>query len=101
MIKDRQSFPGLFSLGFEKRNAEQLYDIIKDPYCLRDLANDNKMSTIKSDLKNLLETKLKEQHDPREEGRGDVFEGYPSFGGMRNFDGFKEKGKYNPAFIHQ
>ena len=101
MIKDRQSFPGLFSLGFEKRNAEQLYDIIKDPYCLKDLANDNKMSTIKSDLKNLLETKLKEQHDPREEGRGDIFEGYPRFGGMRNFDGFKEKGKYNPAFIHQ
>jgi uncharacterized sulfatase len=101
MIKDRQSFPVLFALGFEKRNAEQLYDIIKDPYCLNDLAKDKKMAKIKSNLKTLLETKLKEQHDPRAEGKGDVFESYPRFGAMKSFDGFKERGKYNPAFIHQ
>ena len=101
MIKERQSFPGLFALGFEKRDAEQLYDIIKDPYCLNDLAKDKKMAKIKSNLKTLLETKLKEQHDPRAEGKGDVFESYPRFGAMKNFDGFRERGKYNPAFIHQ
>ena len=101
MIKDRQSFPGLFALGFEKRNAEQLYDIIRDPYCLKDLAQDKKMATIKSSLKKMLETKLKAQGDPREEGKGDVFESYPRFGAMKAFDGFKERGKYNPAFIHQ
>jgi N-sulfoglucosamine sulfohydrolase len=101
MIKERQSFPGLFALGFEKRNAEQLYDIIKDPYCLKDLAQDKKMATVKSSLKKMLETKLKAQGDPRVEGKGDVFESYPRFGGMKYFDGFKERGKYNPAFIHQ
>lgn len=99
MIKERQSIPGLFALGFEKRNAEQLYDIIRDPYCLKDLARDKKMATIKSSLKKMLETKLKEQGDPRADGKGDVFESYPRFGAMKSFDGFKERGKYNPAFI--
>ena len=101
MIKERQSFPGLFALGFEKRNGEQMYDIIKDPYCLNDLSQDKKLSKIKSSLKKLLETKLKEQHDPRSEGSGDVFESYPRFGAMKSFEGFKERGKYNPAFTNK
>ncbi|MFM1962985.1 MAG: hypothetical protein RLZZ172_1830 [Bacteroidota bacterium] len=101
MINERQSFPGLFALGFEKRNVEQLYDIIKDPYCLNDLSKDKKLSKVKSSLKKLLETKLKEQHDPRAEGKGEVFEGYPRFGAMKSFDGFKERGKYNPAFTNK
>jgi len=101
MIKDRQSFPHLFDLGFEKRKAEQLYDIVKDPYCLNDLSQDKKMATIKSSLKKMLESKLKEQHDPRIEGKGDVFESYPRFGAMKSFDGFKERGQYNPAFTNK
>jgi len=101
MIKEQATYPDLFKLGFAKRNAEQLYDIIKDPYCLNDLSADKRMGKVKNKLKVLLESTLKAQQDPRMLGNGDVFEGYPRFGGMRNFDGFKEKGKYNPAFIRQ
>jgi len=101
MIKESQSFPDLFALGFEKRNAEQMYDIIKDPYCLKDLSEDKKLITIKSSLKKILESKLKEQHDPRAEGKGDIFESYPRFGAMKSFEGFKERGKYNPAFTNK
>ena len=100
MIKEQASCPDLFKLGFAKRNPEQLYDIVKDPYCLKDLAQDKKMASVKSSLKRMLEAKLKTQGDPREEGKGDVFESYPRFGAMKSFDGFKERGKYNPAFIH-
>jgi uncharacterized sulfatase len=31
-------------------------------------------------------------------GNGDIFESYPRFGGMRDFPGFKEGGKYNPKY---
>ncbi len=100
MIKEQTTYPDLFKLGFAKRNAEQLYDIIKDPYCLNDLSADKKMGKTKNKLKALLEFTLKQQQDPRVMGKGDVFEGYPRFGAMKNFDGFRERGKYNPAFIH-
>lgn len=101
MIKEQATYPDLFKLGFAKRNAEQLYDVVKDPYCLNDLSADKKMEKVKNKLKTLLESTLKAQLDPRAMGKGDIFESYPRFGGMRNFDGFKEKGKYNPAYIRQ
>lgn len=101
MIKEQATYPDLFKLGFAKRNAEQLYDIIKDPYCLNDLASDKKMGNIKNKLNMMLESALKQQQDPRVMGKGDVFEGYPRFGAMKNFGGFRERGKYNPAYIRQ
>lgn len=49
-------------------------------------------------LKKELEKNLTEQADPRMTGNGDIFESYPRFGLMRPFDGFRERGKYNPAY---
>jgi uncharacterized sulfatase len=98
MIKHQSELPELFRLGFEKRNADELYDIKKDPYCLHDLASIKSYETIKQQLKTELNKTLLEQGDPRVTGKGDVFDSYPRFGLMRPFDGFKEGGKYNPAF---
>ena len=53
----------------------------------------------KIDKKTLI-NELKKQGDPRVLGTGDVFESYPRFGAMRNFPGFKERGKYNPAYLN-
>ncbi len=99
MIKDRALWPELFTIGFEKRSSEELYDIKEDPYCLHDLSKIFKLQSVRKELKQQLEQQLIAQKDPRMMGYGDVFDSYPRFGLMRPYDGFKERGKYNPAFI--
>ena len=101
MMKNQQSFPNLFNLGFAKRGEEQLFDIQKDPFCLNDLAADKSLGKVRLKLKKLLEDQLLKQADPRSLGKGDVFEGYPRFGLMKDFDGFKQRGKYNPAYTQK
>ena len=102
MIKEKDKYPNLFSMAFEKRNLEQLYDIIKDPYCLNDLSKNEKMRLVLKKMSNELEHKLKEQNDPRMTENGDIFESYPRFGAMRPFEGFKEQGvrhRPNSSFL--
>ncbi|MEW6235391.1 MAG: heparan N-sulfatase, partial [Candidatus Omnitrophota bacterium] len=73
--------------------------IRKDPGCLVNLAANNEYEKIKNDLKNALESVLKEQGDPRQMRNGEIFDSYPRFGAMRpELGGFAEPGKYNPAF---
>lgn len=100
MLKNRNQFPELFSEGFQKRPAEQLFDIKRDPACIHNLAGNAEYASIKKDLKGHLEKLLVKQGDPRMLGDGDIFDSYPRFGLMRNWPGFKERGKYNPAFQH-
>jgi uncharacterized sulfatase len=98
MLKYKDDFPSLFKTGFEKRPADQLFDIKKDPGCTVNLADDPKYVLQKNELKEQLKKLLTEQEDPRMLGYGDIFDSYPRFGSMRNLPGFKEEGKYNPAF---
>ncbi len=98
MIKNSCQFPGLFKKAFEKRPAEELYDIKNDPYCLVNICDDNRYSEIKDHLRRIMEEELKTQGDPRVWGYGEIFESYPRFGLMRNFSGFKKRGKYNERY---
>lgn len=98
MMKQRDRWPALFEEGFAKRPAVQLFDIRKDPACTTNLANQREYESVANSLKKRLETLLAAEGDPRETGNGDVFESYPRFGQMRNWPGFKQKGKYNPAY---
>lgn len=98
MIQQRNKMPQQFERSFGKRNAVQLFDIINDPYCLQDLAANKKMTKLVQSLQGQLEEQLLLQGDPRSTGRGDVFESYPRFGAMKAFEGFSERGVYNPKF---
>lgn len=98
LIENRNKYPEYFRLGYEKRPSEELYNIRKDPACLKNLASDQAFQRVKTELKKILESDLKAQGDPRMTGKGDVFDSYPRFGAMRNLPGFKEQGKYNPEF---
>ena len=98
MLKNKDQFPGLFSEGFEKRPAEQLFDIKRDAACTHNLAGNPEYASIKKDLKERLKKLLTQQGDPRMLGYGDIFESYPRFGLMREWPGFKERGKYNPEY---
>ena len=96
--KEDKDIAGLFEYSFGMRPTEELYAVQKDPECLNNLANDPQFAKTKQTLWKELETVLREQKDPRVLGYGDIFDSYPRFRRMRNFKGFKERGKYNPEY---
>ena len=99
IMDNRSAWPLQFTLGYEKRPEEQLYNIKSDMGCLKNLAYDPAFRSVKDGLKKQLLRELKKTGDPRVNGTGDIFDSYPRFGAMRNLPGFKEEGKYNPAFM--
>jgi hypothetical protein len=75
-----------WNYAFGKRPQEELYDIEKDPQCLKNLAFDESYSSLKISLKDKLIGDLKQQGDPRVLGNGDVFDQYPYSGeNVKNF----------------
>lgn len=99
MIEQKEVFPSLFKNAFEKRESEQLYDIINDPYCQNDLSKSTKMKAVLQKLRKELAEKLRKEEDPRIIDGGDIFDSYPRFGSMRDFEGFKKQGEYNSKYI--
>jgi uncharacterized sulfatase len=98
LIDNRNKYPEYFRMGYEKRPAEELFNIKQDPGCTKNLAGDAKYLKMKTEMKKILEDELKKQGDPRMFGKGDIFESYPRFAAMRDFPGFKEEGTYNPKY---
>lgn len=88
-----------YRITYARRSQEELYDIRKDPHCLNNLADKPEFTETKARLWRLLRDRLIGQGDPRMLGYGDIFDSYPVFGGIQQtIPGFKERGKYNPAF---
>lgn len=75
-----------FHLATDKRPAEEFYDIVNDPGCLKNLISDKKhlrqIHQLRSELTNYqLATK-----DPRQTGNGDYLDSFPRLNGeIRNF----------------
>jgi len=72
-------------LAVAKRPAEELFDIVKDPSCLHNLAADPAFAEIKNRLARQLHDYLMQTGDPRVTGHGDIWETYPRYGPIRNF----------------
>jgi uncharacterized sulfatase len=70
-----------------KRPAEELYDILKDPYCMDNLAGKPAYERIRKQLSERLTKLLRETGDPRETGRDpEIWETYPRLRGeIRKF----------------
>lgn len=73
----------LFELACEKRPAEELYDLGKDPHQLHNVAADPVCADAKKQLQSALMTELKATGDPRALGGGDAFDSYPYYGGRQ------------------
>ena len=79
--------------------AEELYDILIDPHCMRNLADNPEYASTKKSLWQQLSEQLVAQSDPRMLGYGDIIDSYPFFGRIQNsIPGFKEPGKYNSTY---
>jgi N-sulfoglucosamine sulfohydrolase len=63
-------------LAFGRRPAEELYDLGADPFCLTNLAGQEAHRARQQALAAEMERRLRAQGDPRQEGRGAVFDGY-------------------------
>ncbi len=73
-------------LAVGKRPAEELFDVIRDPGCVRNLALDPAYEPVVRALRNRLESFLRETGDPWALGDGQAFERFPRLRGpMRRF----------------
>ncbi len=66
-----------WDLNFGKLSGEELYDVQKDIDCISNLAEAEALKEIKEGLREQMEKQLREQEDPRMEGKGNLFDNYP------------------------
>jgi arylsulfatase A-like enzyme len=62
---------------FGMRPQEELYDLKKDPDCVKNLAGAAELQSLKAKMKQQLFDELKKQEDPRVSGNGHIFDEYP------------------------
>lgn len=63
-----------WELSFGKLPADQLFDVVKDPDCITNLAASRSVEAYKDELF----ARLKQQEDPRMSGNGHLFDEYPT-----------------------
>lgn len=84
--RDNPAITRFFHLAVDKRPAEELYDIIKDPACLHNLVEVPRFKKTRDKLKAAMEKYLIETGDPRSAGKDEMVEAYPRYEGvMREF----------------
>jgi N-sulfoglucosamine sulfohydrolase len=66
----------LWELAFGKRPPEEFYDLKQDPDCLSNRAGDPSYRQRQEQLRQLMERELRAQGDPRQSGKGAIFDRY-------------------------
>ena len=78
--RDDPEVKRLFDLAFERRPADELYDLRKDPDQLRNVAAEAEYAGTLKKLSDRLKEELRAAADPRIVGGGEKFDEYPYFG---------------------
>lgn len=65
-----------WKMCFGMRGSEELYDLGKDPECLKNLSSDAGYNPVKRRLHEVMYLDLLQQDDPRMYGKGDIFDKY-------------------------
>ena len=84
-----------YLMAFGKRPSDELFDMVKDPDCVHNLANNPQYASVINELKAKMDKALKRQKDPRALGKGDIFDYYPQAREEKLKKMYKEK-YYNP-----
>lgn len=72
-------------LAVAKRPAEELFDVVKDPGCLHNLAGQTAYAAVRARLAKQLEDYLRQTGDARVLDGGEVWESYPRYSPIRKF----------------
>ncbi len=72
-------------LAVAKRPAEELFDIVSDPGCLKNLAADPAHAATRATLAKRLEDELRRTGDARILDGGEIWETYPRYSPVRDF----------------
>jgi N-sulfoglucosamine sulfohydrolase len=85
ILQDRDTGDGkkFFQLSCGKRPAEELYDCVKDPFQMNNLAGDPAMKQVLETLRSQMEAELKRTGDLRMEGKGDSYQEAKYFGATK------------------
>ncbi len=86
-----------WQLNFGKREAEELYNVKNDPFCIINLAENEEFTELKNNLSSEMIQKLTEQEDPRILGNGDIFDNYIYQGAVQNYYNRYMSGEKVPA----
>jgi N-sulfoglucosamine sulfohydrolase len=75
-----------FDLATAKKPEFELFNVLNDPFCLKNIAGDPAFKSIEAELKTALHNELVRSGDPRVVGPDkEVFESYPRFSPIREF----------------
>lgn len=67
-----------WDLSMGKRGEHELYNIKNDPDCMVNLADDPAYAALMEEMEAEMTTRLREQGDPRMDGKGYLFDQYPN-----------------------
>lgn len=75
-----------FDLALEKRPEFELYNIVQDPFCLKNLSGESKFINVENELKKELMHELRKSNDPRVVGNdNEIFDSYKRYSRIRKF----------------
>ena len=78
--RGKPEFAKFFALTFEKRPAEELYDLRTDAGQVKNIAGQASYASAQNELRGQLDAWMKQTQDPRATGGGDEFDKYLYFG---------------------
>jgi arylsulfatase A-like enzyme len=90
-LSEEDSDHQYYRAAFGKRPEKELYDINKDPDCVKNLADQPEFIETMDELESKMNLVLTEQKDPRVLGEGDIFDYYPHRDDPRLQKLYKEK----------
>jgi N-sulfoglucosamine sulfohydrolase len=67
----------IWESNFGKRPEVEMYNVVNDIYCMKNLAEQPGFTRLEAELDRLMVSELKEQGDPRMSGQGHIFDEYP------------------------
>ena len=84
--RNDEEYDQYFELAVGKRSEYELFDVVKGPACLSNLANDPEFTGIKAQMEERMVQELTLTEDPRVVGPDEeIFDTYPRYSGMREF----------------
>lgn len=83
--REHTEWSRFFHLAVDRRPAEEFFDVIVDPACLHNLADDSQHREALLRHRRQLGAYLMETEDPRVTGQGDIYESYVRYSPIRRF----------------